>query len=209
MKLKTRPEVLTVFNSIIEEKLTPNQFYLLCCINEGISAPLINMHQELRQLVVDLWITDETSGAGISYKLNPKAYSVIAKIGSYMGVQVKAAMNTIMGDEFNKNCETYNNIFPRMKLPSNKAARAPIKEIVTAFKWFFENHDYDWDTIHAAAAVYIESEKSKNFRYTRTSKYFIRKQDTDKSWSSDLAAFCELVKNGEEYEEAKYTDKVF
>jgi hypothetical protein len=76
-------------------------------------------------------------------------------------------------------------------------------------KWFFENHEYDWEIIHLAATTYIESEKSKNFKYTRTSKYFIRKQDTDKSWSSDLAAFCELVKNGEEFEEAKYTDKVF
>jgi hypothetical protein len=209
MKLKTRPEVLTVFNSIIEEGLTPNQFYLLCCINESMSPPLINMHQELRHLVVNQWIKDNTSAEGPNYELTPKGYSIIAKVGSYMGVQVKAAMNTIMGDEFNKNCETYNNIFPRMKLPSNKAARAPIKEIVTAFKWFFENHDYDWETIHLAAATYIESEKSKNFKYTRTSKYFIRKQDTDKSWSSDLAAYCELVKNGEEYEEAKYTDKVF
>jgi len=209
MKSKTRPEILTVFNSIIEEGLTPNQFYLLCCINESISPPLINMHQELRHIVVNDWVKDNTSATGPSYELTVKGHTIITKVGSYLGVQVKAAMNTIMGDDFNKNCEIYNNIFPRMKLPSNKAARAPIKEIITAFKWFFENYDYDWDIIHAATEAYIETEKSKNFRYTRTSKYFIRKQDTDKSWSSDLAAFCELIKNGEEFEDPKFTDKVF
>jgi len=209
MKSKTRPEIVTVFNSIIEEGLTPNQFYLLYCINESMSPPLINMYQELRYLVVNDWVKDNTSATGPSYELTVKAHTIITKVGSYLGVQVKAAMNTIMGDEFNKNCETYNNIFPRMKLPSNKAARAPIKEIITAFKWFFENYDYDWEIIHAATEAYIDAEKSKNFRYTRTSKYFIRKQDTDKSWSSDLAAFCELIKNGEEFEDPKFTDKVF
>jgi hypothetical protein len=96
-----------------------------------------------------------------------------------------------------------------MKLPSNKPARSPIKEIVLAFREFFKEYDYGWEIIHQAAAYYIEEEEKKGFKYTRTSRYFIRKQDSDKSWISDLAGYCELVKNGEDHDDVKYIDKVF
>jgi hypothetical protein len=32
----------------------------------------------------------------------------------------------------------------------------------------------------------------------RTSQYFIRKQNTDKTWDSDLATYCELIISGED-----------
>ena len=54
-----------------------------------------------------------------------------------------------------------------------------------------------------------EEEEKKGFKYTRTSRYFIRKQDSDKSWISDLAGYCELIKNGEDQDDVKYVDKVF
>lgn len=198
-----------MFNQILEEKLTPNQFYLLYAINNKIGTAHINPHQELRSLIAENWIKDFTDANGYSYKLQPKSLTLISKIENLFGIHFKKSSNQLMGNDFDTNCEKYNNIFPRIKLGSNKAARAPIKEIIIAFRWFFENYDYDWDTILEAANFYIEGEKQKNFKFTRTSKYFIRKQDTDKSWTSELASYCELVKNGEEFEEAKYTDKVF
>ena len=201
--VKGKIGIQVVFNHIAEAKLTPNQFYLLYSMNQGITAPLMNTHQELRALLIDHWIKETT------YELEPKALSLISKIDSYFGVQVKKSNNGLMGQDFEANAEKYNEIFPRMKLPSNKPARSPIKEIVLAFREFFKEYDYGWEIIHAAAAYYIEEEEKKGFKYTRTSRYFIRKQDSDKSWISDLAGYCELIKNGEDQDDVKYVDKVF
>ena len=201
--VKSKISIQVVFNHIAEAGLTPNQFYLLYSMNQGITTPLMNTHQELRALLVDYWIKEST------YELEPKALSLISKIDSYFGVQVKKSNNGLMGDDFEANAEKYNVIFPRMKLPSNKPARSPLKEIITAFREFFKEYDYTWDEIHAGAAYYIEEEEKKGYKYTRTSRYFIRKQDTDKSWVSDLAGYCELVRSGEDFEESKFTEKEF
>lgn len=209
MSSKNKIGLLTIFNHIIEADLSPNQYYLLYCLHQNISPPIINIHQEIRHLVINAWVRDETNGSGNNYTLEPKAISLISKIDSYFGVQVKKTMNQIMGNDFETNANKYNEIFPRMKLGSNKAARAPLKEVILAFKWFFENYEYSWEVIHAAADLYIEGERKSSFKFTRTSKYFIRKQDTDKSWSSDLASYCELVINGEDFDTPKYTEKIF
>ena len=212
--VKGKIGIQVVFNHIAEAGLTPNQFYLLYSMNQGITAPTINLHQELRGLIAMGFITQASNkgidlGCGFSYKLQPKALSLISKIDSYFGVQIKKSNNGLMGQDFEANAEKYNNIFPRMKLPSNKPARSPLKEIIVAFREFFKEYDYGWEIIHQAAAYYIEEEEKKGFKYTRTSRYFIRKQDSDKSWISDLAGYCELVKNGEDHDDVKYVDKVF
>jgi hypothetical protein len=208
--VKGKIGIEVIFNHIAEAGLTPNQFYLLHCMNQGITAPLINMHQELRVLCGAGWLLSHPDATGgFNYKPQPKALSLISKIDSYFGVQVKKSNNGLMGQDFETNAEKYNEIFPRMKLPSNKPARSPIKEIVLAFREFFKEYDYGWEIIHAAAAYYIEEEEKKGFKYTRTSRYFIRKQDSDKSWISDLAGYCELIKNGEDQDDVKYVDKVF
>ena len=201
--VKAKIGIQVVFNHIAEAGLTPNQFYLLYSMNQGITAPLLNSHQELRALLVDRWVKENT------YEREPKALSLISKIDSYFGVQVKKSNNGLMGQDFEANAEKYNEIFPRMKLPSNKPARSPIKEIVLAFREFFKEYDYGWEIIHQAAEYYIEEEEKKGFKYTRTSRYFIRKQDSDKSWISDLAGYCELVRSGEDDDTPQYVDKVF
>jgi len=190
---------------MMEEKLTPNQFYLLYSIKYSLTTPGINAHQEIRLLVNDGWLTQNDK----VYILEPKSESLISKMESYFAVQLKKSDNSVMGDDFDVNAEKYNSLFPRMKLGSNKPARAPIKEIITCFRWFFTEHDYTWDVILDATELYLEAEEAKGYKYTRTSKYFIRKQESDKSWSSDLAAYCDLVLNGEEFKEPLFTEKVF
>ena len=38
--------------------------------------------------------------------------------------------------------------------------------------------------------------EEKRWAFCRTSQYFIRKQATDKTWSSDLADYCQLIEDG-------------
>lgn len=212
--VKSKLGIEVIFNHIIEVGLTPNQYYLLHSLHNNVSPPAINLHQELRALIATGFIAQAKDkgvnlGCGFDYELQPKALSLISKINSYFGVQVKKSNNALMGQDFEANALKYNEIFPKMKLPSNKPARSPIKEIIAAFREFFKDYDYTWEVIHAAAEYYIEEEEKKGFKYTRTSRYFIRKQDSDKSWISDLAGYCELIKNGEDRDEPKFIEKTF
>ncbi len=75
--LNNKITLLTIFDSIITEGLSPNQYYLLQCLNENITAPSVNLHQDLRHLVSNEWIKDETSAKGPLYILQPKAKSLI------------------------------------------------------------------------------------------------------------------------------------
>lgn len=199
------PGLLILFNKIVGENLTLNQFYLLYCLHQGLAPSSLNVHQEIRSLITGDWVTENEG----KYTLNPKSLSLITAVESYFSVQYKKSNMSIMGNDFEENAKKYNEIFPRMKLPSNKPARSPIKEVVAALREFFKEYDYTWDIVHAAAAYYIEEEQKKGFKYTRTSRYFIRKQDQDKTWISDLAGYCELVKNGEDGDNPKFIEKVF
>lgn len=198
MVKKGGPGLLTLFNHVLAEKLTPNQFFMLYCLHQSISPPVVNIHQEIRSLVGAGWIKDETDATGNKYTLTPQAITLIGKVESYFNVQSKKSNTALMGEDFEVNALKYNEIFPRMKLPSNKPARSPIKEVVAAFREFFKEHSYSWEVVLQAAEYYIEEEEKKGFRFTRTSRYFIRKQDQDKSWISDLAGYCELIVSGED-----------
>ena len=44
-----------VFNKILKEGLTPNQFYLLYCLKDSTSPIKINGHLELRTLEEGFW----------------------------------------------------------------------------------------------------------------------------------------------------------
>jgi hypothetical protein len=42
----------------------------------------------------------------------------------------------------------------------------------------------------------------------KNSQYFIRKQNTDKSWDSELADYCEIILQGEQEEPNHFSDNV-
>jgi len=56
---------MEMFDEMSVHKLSPNQYYLLCCIRDSISPLKINMHLELRSLLADGWLTSDN-------KLTPK-----------------------------------------------------------------------------------------------------------------------------------------
>lgn len=197
--------MLILFTTMMEQNLTPNKFCILYYTKLGLSAPNINLNFEIRDMIANNWIIQ----SGENYFLTDKSQELITKTEKLFSINQKKINSNLMTDEFSENIEKYNTIFPRIKLGSNKAARSPLKELLVAFKWFFEEYTYSWDIILKATEVYIDSEEGKGFKYTRTSKYFIRKQDIDKSWSSDLASYCDLIYNGEDFKEPTFKTKVF
>ena len=98
-----------------------------------------------------------------------------------------------MGDEFLENIKTYNECFPATKLPSGVYARVNVKSLENAFRWFFETFDYSWDVVIQATEKYVEEYSINRYNYMRNSQYFIRKQNTDKTWDSTLATYCDMI----------------
>lgn len=198
-----------VFNLIIKQGLNPNQFYLLFSMNEGVSPLCINIDQELRTLELGVWITNHGGQKG--FVLEPKAHTLLQQVEGFFKIQKKKTSMQLMGDEFNVNIGAYQQLFPKKKLPSGKAARSAQSNVETNFRWFFEKHQFTWETILKATAIYVDEyeRKSPAYLYMRTSAYFIRKTELDKSIVSDLANYCEIVESGEEPEgDTHFSDKV-
>ena len=78
----------------------------------------------------------------------------------------------------------------------------------TGFRWFFSTYEYDWKTIIEATKKYVQEYEMKNYEYMRTSQYFIRKQNPDKSFESDLATYCDMIQDGSSNEENIFREKI-
>ncbi len=188
---------MEIFMQIAQKELTPNQFYLICCIREGIASQHINLHAELRVLVKNLWIKDLTDATGPKYELSSEANKFLDEMDSQFKTTKKKVNNVLMGNDYQKNIDAYLLLFPKMRLPSGKAARSDKKNVQTAFEWFMKTYDYNWDTILQATAMYVDEYETKNFMYMQTSQYFIRKQQADKTWGSELANMCAVIESGD------------
>jgi hypothetical protein len=160
------------------------------------------MHAELRALHLGSWIMD----IGVTEKsiLQPKAITLLQQVGSYFRIQKKKTNSQLMGADSVEYMEKYLLQFPKIKLPSGKPARADMRNIETCFKWFFENHSYSWETILEATSRYVHEYEAKGYKFMQTSQYFIRKQQSDKSWGSELANCCALVDSGQAEDEDKH-----
>ncbi len=200
MKLKTNMEMMEMFNIISSHNLTPNQFYLLYCMKENIQSVHINIHQELRALESTQWI--------VGSKLTQKADILLQQVESFFKVQKKKTTDQVLGDDYSKYIEDYLLLFPKIKLPSGKAARSDKNNIATAFKWFFENYSYSWEIILKASAYYVDEFEKKGYLYMQTSQYFIRKQQSDKSWGSELANWCSIMEGGGPEVQEHFSEKV-
>ncbi len=184
---------MQMFNLISIQNLTPNQFYLLYCIRENVQSIGINLHQELRGLTVGGFIhQNEAEVITISEKGN----LLLSEVESYFKLQKKKTSTAIMGADFTEKLLQYNELFPKMKLPSGKLARAAERNLETNFKWFFENYKYSWDIILKATAAYVDEYERRNWNFMRTSMYFIKKQEKDHSITSDLADYCAMIQSG-------------
>jgi hypothetical protein len=198
-------DIMEMFHIISEKTLTPNQFYLLCCLRENEASININLHQELRILTNDKWLTKVEN----AYIISPAAHLLIDQVESFFKVHKKKTDTQVMGQNHMLKIEEYILLFPKGKLPSGKSARSDKKNLETCFKWFFETHDYSWDIILKATAIYVDSYERNNFMYMQTSQYFIRKQQSDKTWGSELANCCANLENGNiEQDDTHFTEKV-
>ena len=182
--------------------MTPNSLYVLHCIKEKISVQkLVSPELEVARLKADDWLNEDLS-------LTSKSIIFMEEINSYFRKSKKKTSKDLMGASFDVCIKTYNEIFPAKKLGSGKYARTNVKNLEAGFRWFFSTYEYDWKTIIEATKKYVKEYEMKNYEYMRTSQYFIRKQNTDKSFESDLATYCDMLNEGSSNEEDIFKEKI-
>ena len=171
------------FQFMIDKGLSPNQYYLLCCIFDSCDCFKINSLLETRYLIGNGWLDE-------NQQLTKKAIELITEGDKLFATAKKLTPVKLMGVDFKTNILKYQNMFPKGILPSGKSARSSPANLEKSFIWFFKTYRYDWNLIFKATANYLTKQQKDNWKFCRTSQYFIRKDD-----SSDLADLCEFLKN--------------
>lgn len=190
-----------IFNVLIKNKITPNQLYYLHTIkHRTVPAKFINIPLENDRLISDGWIENN--------KITSKSIALLDSLDSFFRKSKKETNADIMGHNFFDKLAEYRELFPNIKLPSGKPARTNIKTIESLFRWFFTTYDYEWSVILGATKMYLDEYESKNWAYMRTSQYFIRKQNQDRTFDSDLANYCDMFINGLDAEDQHFKEKV-
>jgi hypothetical protein len=191
-----------IFTRLIQEDLTPNTYYVLHCIREKIVPhKFVNKELECKRLQSNLWLTEDL-------QLTSKSLIFMEEINGYFKRTKKKTSQDLMGKDFIANIEGYVEIFPNIKLSSGKYARVNAKNLEAPFKWFFETYDYDWETILKATERYVDEYSIRRYEYMRTAQYFIRKQNIDKSFESDLATYCEILKTNPDDQQVYFSENV-
>lgn len=191
-----------IFNRLVQEDLTPNAYYVLHCIKEKIVPnSFVNKHLQVEKLKRDKWLNENLT-------LTSKSIIFMEEINSFFKKTKKKTTQALLGQDFIDKIQEYVEIFPNRKLSSGKYARVNAKNLEVSFRWFFENYDYDWQTILLATAKYVDEYSVRNYEFMRTAQYFIRKQNIDKTFESDLATYCEIIRNGDDEEQVYFSEKV-
>jgi hypothetical protein len=191
-----------IFKKLADMGITPNAFYILDCVKEGIVPnTYVKASLEVTRLIRDNWLTQDL-------ELTDKSVIFTTEIDGYFKRSKKKTSTDLLGHNFMQNIEAYVHIFPNKKLSSGKYARVPAKNLESGFRWFFETYDYDWETIFQATQKYVGEYESKNYEYMRTAQYFLRKQNVDKSWDSDLATYCEYLKDSPDDEQVYFSELI-
>ncbi len=191
-----------IYNLLNAQNITPNEFYILHCIDINIKCKLPNVNLLLEVLKNEKFI-DENN------KLTLKSRNLVEEINKFFKVTKKKTDTQLMGVGYEEFVVKYSLLFPKMKLPSGKQARSDVKNLETGLKWFFNTYNYSWETILKATAKYVDEYEMNQYMYMRTSQYFIRKQNSDRTWDSELANYCNSIIDGEdELQNTNFSDRV-
>ena len=140
--------------------------------------------------------------------LTDKAKKIIIKFENYFVKAKKRTTIQLMGKDFAEKLNLYRKIFPAGKLPSGKPARVNVKTLENSFRWFFENYDFTWDEIIKATKMYVNYYEDRQYMYMKTSLYFVGKEDKSKIKSSELADYCDMIKDGVKPQDNPFKEKV-
>ena len=150
-------------------------------------------------LKLELVKIDETNNDRL--KITAKGKRLCVKYNNLFRIAKKRTSIQLLGKGYQEMLKIYREAFPAGKLPSGKPGRQNIKALENAFRWFFDTYDYTWEEVAHATVMYVNEYKEKDYMYMKTSQYFICKSDKNKVKVSELADYCDMVRDGVEIED--------
>lgn len=192
-----------LFNKIVGYNITPNECLYLFSINERITSAFVSGETELPSLIAKGYLKMDPN-----IVITAEGKKIITSLNTYFNKAKKKTNIQLMGKNWLQKVEEYRTIFPPQKLPSGKLARNNVKTLNESFRWFFNTFDVTWDDVIKATKRYVKEYRANDYLYMKTSQYFIAKQDKHKVKSSELADYCDMVKEGIEEEDDHFKDKV-
>jgi hypothetical protein len=184
--------MLQTFKDLSDENITPNGLYVIMCMKFNVIPQNMSFPREVDFL--------EKHGYLVNDELSDKAHNIIDKYFDIVDNKKSKKNNKLIDLE---RVAEYREIFPKGVLPSNQPARAPVKELEKKFIWFFNNYDYDWETILKATNKYVNEYSLNAYMYMKTSGYFILKNEKGVN-ASALASYCDMILDGADSSENDY-----
>jgi hypothetical protein len=184
------------FNKLLENKLTPNQYYAIYSIKNNTDSQLINLNYEKRSLIVFEWLDSEG-------KLTEKSENLLNEIEEWFTVKTTKTSKKKLGENFKELIEKYREKFPSGS-HNGRPLRTSYNNTKAAFDKFFGEYKYDWDIIMKATDLYLSEQENQNYKYCKNSRYFVIKNTNE----STLADYCELVLSGKSEINQHFEDKV-
>ena len=179
--------------------MTPNQCYLLFSLHNKTTP---GTYTEEDYLVLENleYIKDK--------ELTDDGLKVIRFLDNYFLVNKKKTDKQLLGKSGNLNIKQYREIFPAGKLPSGVPARNNVKILTDNFRWFFGEYDYTWEEVIKATKMYVNEYRDNQYMYMQNSQYFISKQDKHRVKRSQLADYCDMIRDGVTTEQDHFKEKV-
>jgi len=140
-------------------------------------------------------------------EVNEEGIKLIKSIDALFKPHTKLSTLELLGENYQERIKEYIELFPTGKLPNGKYARGNKKNIQTNFEWFFQEYEYEWETILKATEKYVEEYSKDNYKFMRTGMFFIKKL-IDGTSQSDLATYCDAYLDGDIEEKVVFKKKV-
>jgi hypothetical protein len=177
-----------LWSTLIKYGVSPNQLYFLDCCRYKITSINIDNVAEHKIAIENGYMTKENI-------LTEKAIFLLNDFENLLVKTKKNVIYSVLGEEFIERIKEYNEIFPSGRLPSGKPARVNVQELKEKFVWWFKTYpEYSWDVVLDAAQYYIMLKEREGYQYTMTNGYFIKKTDIHKNTVSELANYCQMIK---------------
>jgi hypothetical protein len=177
----------TLFGKINKKQIMMGEYYALFLLYITPDKLLVN--ERLKERLAE-YVTEG--------KINDKGIKLVEEIDNLFKPVKKIKNLNLLGDDAEKNIDAFIELFPTHKLPNGRYARGNKKNIRENFMWFFQEYNYDWETVLKATQNYIAEYHRNNYQYMRTAMYFIKKV-IDGTSISELANYCDMVSSNTDY----------
>lgn len=184
-----------VLEALRIEDLSINQMFILLAMDAG-NIPLLDKYddnnsnrrvliEDYQYLLIHGYFSESGAESKIMYDITDKGREFVSLIKHYF--EFKDEEETETDAKLRLLAEQYLEIFPKIKLPSGKYARAAIPEIAKKLKVFktknkpvfkkFYGFELTNEDIFEAAKLYVKRYERTNYQFMVTSSYFIQKNE--------------------------------